>query len=99
MCLFCSLTWPAYILSPMIYMNMYSRVKEAIYMTMLSNCVLGMGGIMWVILICLGFKVVMECPIETMVSKTVRKAILGDLFKEKRDGILNSEKWWKTEKR
>ena len=72
----------------MIYMNLYSRVKEAIFMTMLSNCVLGMGGIMFVVLVSLGFKMIMESPIETMVSKTLRKKLLGDLFKEKRDGIL-----------
>ena len=44
-CILAALTWPAYLLSPMIYMNMYSRVKEALFMTMLTNCVTGMGGI------------------------------------------------------
>ena len=67
----------------MIYMNMYSRVKEAIFMTMLSNCVLGMGGIMWTIILVLCFTMVLQYPIENIVTKTFRKKLLGNVFKEK----------------
>lgn len=42
-CIISAMVWPNYMLSPLIYMNMYSRVKEAIYMTLFANCVLGMG--------------------------------------------------------
>ena len=82
-CIFSALIWPAYILSPMIYMNMYSRVKEAIFMTMISNCVLGMGGIMVTILSTLAFIFLLQYPLETIVTKTIRNKILGDVFKER----------------
>jgi hypothetical protein len=99
-CLFGAIMWPAYIISPIVYMNMYSRVKEAIYMTMLSNCVLGMGGIMYVILITFAFLMVLQYPIETIVSKTIRKLLLGEMFQEKREKWLdNCEKWWVKDKR
>jgi hypothetical protein len=78
-----SIVWPAYILSPMVYMNMYSRVKEAIYMTMLGNCVLGMGGIMCTILFTLSFIFLLQYPIENIVTKTLRNKLLGNIFQER----------------
>ena len=49
------LTWPAFLLSPIIFMNMYSRTKEAIYMTMMGNSILGMGGMCFTYFGCIAF--------------------------------------------
>jgi len=75
--------WPAFLLSPMIYMNMYARVKEAIYMTMLTNCVKGMGGMMFTYISTVVFVMLINYPVETMVTKVFRKNLLGQVFTEK----------------
>lgn len=40
-----AMVWPCYMITPFVYMFMFSSVDESVFMTMLGNCVLGMGGI------------------------------------------------------
>jgi len=37
------MVWPCYMITPLVYMYMFSSVDESVFMTMLGNCVLGMG--------------------------------------------------------
>lgn len=80
-CILGAISWPAYLLSPMIYMNMYSRVKEAIFMTSLGNSILGQGGIMITIVITLFFMFLLQYPLEMLVTKTLRKLLMGQFYR------------------
>lgn len=62
-------------LAPLVYMNMYCTVDEAIYMTMLSNNILGMGAMLITILVAFLFILIIQYPLENFFDKTLRKYI------------------------
>jgi len=68
-----SLLWPSYILAPLVYMNMYCSVSEAIFMTMINNIYLGMGAMWLTIVFAAVFLLLFANPVETMFDLTIRK--------------------------
>ena len=80
MCMVGALVWPSYLLSPIIYMNMYSRTQEALFMTNIGNCVLGMGGMILTYLTSVLFTFMISYPVETSFSKSIRKNLVGRVF-------------------
>jgi Na+-transporting methylmalonyl-CoA/oxaloacetate decarboxylase gamma subunit len=70
-------------------MNMYSRTQEALFMTNIGNCVLGMGGMVLSYLTSILFMYFISYPVETSFSKSVRKNVLGRVYQEVKDKWAN----------
>ena len=59
-----ALVWPCYLLTPLVYMNLFSSVKESVYITMIGNCVLGIGGILITFVFSVLFIFTIQYPID-----------------------------------
>ena len=60
-------------ITPLVYMYMFSSVSESVFMTMLGNCVLGMGGILITFVIAVIFIFSIQYPIDSFVNIAIRK--------------------------
>lgn len=67
--------WPCYIIAPLVYMNLYCTLNEAIYMTMLNNIYLGMGAMWTTIFVALAFQYLILNPVEGMCDLTIRRLV------------------------
>ena len=70
-----AMVWPCYMITPLVYMFTFSSVSESVLMTMLGNCVLGMGGILITFVVAVIFIFLVQFPIDTFINLAIRNKL------------------------
>jgi hypothetical protein len=60
-------------IAPLVYMNMYCSMTEAVYMTMVNNIYLGMGAMVVTMAVVVPFQFCLMYPIEQMFFLSLGK--------------------------